>query len=79
MADLMAHADLANTNSHIDMGRQLEDEWDEMWDEAWDDLDDWYDDLGDWDEWYDDWDLDWDGATTVTATAVTAMVIFATI
>ena len=45
-------------------------------DDMWDDLDDWTDDA--WDE-LEDWDLDWDGATTVTATAVTAMVIFATI
>ena len=66
-----------------DSSKTIEDLMDEALeglDDMWDDLDDWSGDVWDdaWDE-LDEWDLDWDGATTVTATAVTAMVIFATI
>ena len=64
-------------------GRLLDDDLEELMDDALDELDDAWEDLEDWggEVWEDleDWDLDWDGATTVTATAVTAMVIFATI
>ena len=64
-------------------GRHLDDDIDDLLDDALEGLDDAWEDLEDWggDVWDDleDWDLDWDGATPVTATAVTAMVIFATI
>ena len=62
-------------DGHEDIDDLLDDALEGL-DDAWDDLEDWGGDV--WDD-LEDWDLDWDGATTVTATAVTAMVIFATI
>ena len=83
MASMLVEAAQAATVDTPVEGRLLQDDIEDLMDDAleglddmWDDLDDWADDA--WDE-LDDWDLDWDGATTVTATAVTAMVIFATI
>ena len=64
-----------NLDGHEDIEDLMDDALEGL-DDMWDDLEDWGDDA--WDE-LGDWDLDWDGATTVTATAVTAMVIFATI
>ena len=83
MASMLVEAAQAATVDTPVEGRLLQDDIDDVLDDlddAWEDLEDWGDDLWDdaWDE-LDDWDLDWDSATTVTATAVTAMVIFATI
>ena len=81
MASMLVEAAQATIDTPIE-GRQLDDVEDmlddalEGLDDAWEDLEDWGGDV--WDD-LEDWDLDWDGATTVTATAVTAMVIFATI
>ena len=82
MASMLVEAAQATIDTPIE-GRHLDDDLEDLMDEALEGLDDAWDDLEDWsgDVWDDleDWDLDWDGATTVTATAVTAMVIFATI
>ena len=82
MASMLVEAAQATIDTPIE-GRHLDDDIDDLLDDALEGLDDAWEDLEDWggDVWDDleDWDLDWDGATTVTATAVTAMVIFATI
>ena len=82
MASMLVEAAQATIDTPIE-GRHLDDDLEDLMDDALEGLDDAWEDLEDWggDVWDDleDWDLDWDGATTVTATAVTAMVIFATI
>ena len=82
MASMLVEAAQATIDTPIE-GRHLDDDIDDLLDDALEGLDDAWEDLEDWggDVWDDleDWDLDWDGATAVTATAVTAMVIFSTI
>ena len=82
MASMLVEAAQATIDTPIE-GRHLDDDLEDLMDDALEGLDDAWEDLEDWsgEVWDDleDWDLDWDGATTVTATAVTAMVIFATI
>ena len=82
MASMLVEAAQATIDTPIE-GRHLDDDLEDLMDDALEGLDEAWEDLEDWggDVWDDleDWDLDWDGATTVTATAVTAMVIFATI